>query len=246
MVRLVCELHELIGQSTSMQERTTNSQPAVITRQYVEEHDRSWTGPGSATIWIPAPGRIRGEVVRKALHLLIALVPSLAAVSVSFTLALLAAGTLFYALAETSRRRGHPVILVSRLTQLASRAVDRNRFVLGPITLGLGAMVSLMLYPEPAASIAIYALAFGDGLASLVGRLVPGPRIPFAKGKSLMGSLACLASVFIASLPLVRTPAQAAAVALTATALEAFPSGDFDNLLVPVGTGLVAAALLGL
>ena len=53
---------------------------------------------------------MRGEVVRKALHLLIALVPSLASLSVPFTLALLAFGTLFYALAETSRRHGHPVI----------------------------------------------------------------------------------------------------------------------------------------
>jgi phytol kinase len=187
-----------------------------------------------------------GEVLRKALHLLIALVPSLAALSVPFTLALLASGTLVYALAETSRRNGHPVFLVSRLTLIASRAADRNRFVLGPITLGLGAMVSLMLYPEPAASIAIYALAFGDGFASLIGRLVPGPRIPFVRGKTVMGSLACFAAVFIASMPLVRTPVEAALIAFTATSLEAAPSGDFDNLLVPVGTGLVAATLLGL
>jgi phytol kinase len=189
---------------------------------------------------------MRGEIVRKGLHLLIALVPTLAALSVPFTLALLAFGTLFYALAETSRRNGHPVIVVSRLTLVASRAADQNRFVLGPITLGLGAMISLMLYPEPAASIAIYALAFGDGFAGLVGRLVPGPRIPFVKGKSVMGSLACFSAVFVASCPLVHTPTEAALVAFTATALEAVPSGDFDNLLVPVGTGLVAAALLGL
>jgi phytol kinase len=189
---------------------------------------------------------IRGEIVRKALHLLIAFVPALASLSVPFTLALLAAGTLFYTLAETSRRRGHPVIMVSRLTLIASRAADRERFVLGPITLGLGAMISLMLYPEPAASLAIYALAFGDGFASLVGRLVPSPRIPYAKGKSVMGSLACFTAVFVSAVPLTRTPAQAAFVAFAAAAFEAFPSGDFDNLVVPVGTGLVAAALLGL
>ncbi len=138
------------------------------------------------------------------------------------------------------------MLLVSRLTRIASRAADRDRFVLGPITLGLGAMVSLMLYPEPAATIAIYALAFGDGFASLVGRLVPGPRIPFVRNKSVMGSLACFAAVFISSFPLVRTPSEAVFVAFTATVLEAVPSGDFDNLLVPVGTGLVATALLGL
>ena len=227
-----------------MQDHITNPPSAVITRQLVAEPGRSWARQGTSIAWVP--GRVRGEVVRKALHLLIALVPALASLSVPITLALLASGTLFYALAETSRRHGHPVIVVSQLTRIASRAADRDRFVLGPITLGLGAMVALMLYPEPAASLAIYALAFGDGFASLVGRLVPGPRIPFTKGKSLMGSLACFTAVLVASLPLVRTPSQAVALAVTATALEALPSGDFDNLLVPVGTGLVAAALLGL
>jgi len=202
--------------------------------------------PAASATRAPTTFGFRGEVVRKSLHLLIALVPTLASVSVPFTLALLASGTLFYALAETSRRRGHPVLMVSRLTLIASRAADRDRFVLGPITLGLGAMVALMLYPEPAASIAIYALAFGDGFASLVGRLVPSPRLPLTRGKSVMGSLACFAAVFVSSFSLARTPAQAALVALTATALEAAPSGDFDNLLVPVGTGLVATALLGL
>jgi phytol kinase len=207
----------------------------------------SWFGDSRAAREAHAiSNRLWGEVVRKALHLLIAFVPTLASINVSLTLGLLASGTLFYALAETSRRRGYPVFLVSRVTIVASRAADRNRFVLGPITLGIGAMVALMLYPEPAASIAIYALAFGDGFASLVGRLVPGPSIPFARGKTVMGSLACFGAVFLASMPLVRTPAQAAVVAAAATAIEAAPSGDFDNLLVPVGTGLVAAALLGL
>jgi phytol kinase len=213
-----------------MQEFSTNPRPAAVSR----------------TIPTPIPIRVQGEVIRKSLHLLISLVPTLAAISVPFTLGLLAAGTMFYALAETSRRHGHPVILVSRLTLIASRASDRNRFVLGPVTLGLGAMVALMLYPEPAASIAIYALAFGDGFASLVGRLVPGPHIPLVKSKSVMGSLACFSAVFAASCPLVRSPAEAALVAATATVLEAIPSGDFDNLLVPVGTGLIAATLLGL
>jgi phytol kinase len=230
-----------------MQESTTNARPEAVTRTIpVGLHPPWFHRPRPSVAGLSVPVGIRGEIVRKALHLLIAFVPALAALSVPFTLALLAFGTLIYALAETSRRNGHPVILVSRLTLIASRTADRNRFVLGPITLGLGAMVSLMLYPEPAASIAIYALAFGDGFASLVGRLVPGPRIPFVRSKSVMGSLACFTAVFVASLPLVRTPAEAALVAFTATALEAVPSGDFDNLLVPVGTGLVAAALLGL
>ncbi len=111
--------------------------------------------------------RLQGEIVRKSLHLLIALVPFLASVSVPVTLSVLAAGTLFYTFAEASRRRGNPIFVVSDLTLIASREKDMGRFVLGPITLGLGAMLALILYPEPAASIAVFALAFGDGFAFL-------------------------------------------------------------------------------
>jgi phytol kinase len=94
----------------------------------------------------PAIARVQGELVRKSLHLLIALVPVLASIDLVGTLAVLAAGTLFYAFAETSRLRGMPVAVVSDLVLIASRDKDRNGFVLGPVTLSLGAMLSLILY----------------------------------------------------------------------------------------------------
>jgi dolichol kinase len=197
-----------------------------------------------------AHSRIEGEVVRKALHLLIAFAPTLASASLPFTILLLASGTLFYVIAEHSRLNGRPVLVVSDLTLIASRQRDRGRFVLGPVTLGLGAMVSLMLYPEPAATLAIYALAFGDGFASLVGRLLPGRMLPLLRGKSLTGSAACFVAVLLASWPVVSSaavmhgPLAVLAIACTATALEAMPTGDFDNLIVPIGTGLVANLLL--
>ena len=188
--------------------------------------------------------RFQGEIVRKSLHLLIALVPLLASVSVPVTLSLLAAGTLFYTFAEASRRRGNPVFVVSDITLIASREMDRGRFVLGPITLGLGAMLALILYPEPAASIAIFALAFGDGFASLVGKLARGPKIPGLRGKTFSGSLACLASVFLMTLRLTGKPVESIIIASTATIMEAIPTGDFDNLLVPFGVGLIATQIL--
>jgi phytol kinase len=191
-----------------------------------------------------APIRVPGELVRKSLHLLIAIVPALAAVDLRLTILLVAAGTLFYTLAEASRRMGRPVLLVSDLTLIASRDNDQGRFVLGPITLGLGAMLSLILYPEPAASIAIYALAFGDGFASLVGKTVRGPRIPFLRGKTVSGSLACLAAVFLATFRVTGKALESLVVAAAATALEAIPVGDFDNLVLPLGTGLLASLLL--
>ena len=186
--------------------------------------------------------RFQGEVVRKSLHFLIALVPLLASINLSATLGLLAAGTLFYAFAEGSRMQGFPIPLVGHLTLVASRAKDKG-FVLGPVTLGFGAMLSLLLYPLPAASLAIYALAFGDGIASLAGTMVRGPRIPFFGGKTISGSLACFSAVFVVTLSLTQRPLEAFILAVAGSFLEAIPAGNFDNIILPVGVGLLASRL---
>ena len=188
---------------------------------------------------------LRGEVIRKALHLLIALVPMLASFNLQATVALLAAGTLFYVFAEKLRIAGHPVFIVSDLTVIASRERDHGRFEIGPVTLGLGAMLALLLYPSTAAAVAIYALAFGDGLASLAGKLFHTPRIPGTRGKTIAGSLACFTVVLLSCLRLTGSPLKALLLALAATALEAVPVRDFDNLILPVGTGFLATQLLG-
>jgi dolichol kinase len=188
--------------------------------------------------------RFRGEIVRKSLHLLIALVPLLVSLSLPVTFFLLVTGTLFYTFAEASRRRGRPVFVVSDLTLIASREGDRGKFVLGPITLGLGAMLALILYPEPAASIAILALAFGDGFASLVGKVLRGPVIPLTGGKTLSGSLACFLSVFLVTLRVTGRPPESLVIAVAAAFFEVMPTGNFDNLIIPFGVGLLATKLL--
>jgi phytol kinase len=201
----------------------------------------------SSTANLTTFGHIRTEVIRKTLHFSIAATPSLAFMfGVQATVIVLAAGVLFYALSELYRGLGVTVPIVSRLTEMAMRSRDKAQFVLGPITLGLGAMLALQLYPQPAASIAIYALAFGDGLSSLVGKLFGTIRLPFTGGKSLEGSLACLLAVFISGLLLVPSFSiqSLTIIALAATILEALPTKDFDNLILPIGTGLVAFLVL--
>ena len=188
--------------------------------------------------------RFQGEIIRKSLHLLIALVPNLAAVNLPATIAILVIGTLFYSFAESSRLQGSPVPVVSALTLIASRDKDRNGFVLGPVTLGIGALLSLLLYPLPAASIAIYALAFGDGFASLVGTMMRGPRIPLTRGKTAAGSLACFLAVFAITMSVTSRVWDSLIVAASATLLEAIPAGNFDNILLPFGVGLIAVQLL--
>jgi dolichol kinase len=206
------------------------------------------TQPGNRTTFLTTYGEgIRSEMVRKSLHLLIALVPSLATLFGPYmTLVLLAAGTLFYTTAESLRLRGVNVLLISRVTVLASRSRGHAGFELGPVTLGLGAMLSLFLYPAPAAAIAVYALAFGDGFAGLGGKILGLTPIPELGGKTLEGSTICYVAVFLAAFSVTRDPGASVVIAASATALEAMPLKDFDNLALPLGTGLVATGLLAM
>jgi dolichol kinase len=182
---------------------------------------------------------IKTELIRKSMHFLIALSPVMAAVNRPATVVVLMIGTLFYAWMESLRLTGVEIPLVSSLTSMASRPRDRSRFVLGPVTLGLGALLALLLYPSPAASVAIYALAFGDGLASLIGKIFGRIRPKFMLGKSIEGSLACFIAVGLSAYGVSRNFRAAFFAALTATLVEALPLGDYDNIALPIITGLV-------
>jgi len=186
---------------------------------------------------------IRVEFLRKSIHLLIAFVPGIAHFSLGLALGLLSGGILFYAACENLRIEGYHIPAISRLTALAARRRDGDRFVLGPVTLGLGALLALLLYPNPAASIAIYALAFGDGLSSLVGKSFGSILLPFTDGKSLEGSLTCLLAVFTASFALTGDALRSIAIAVFAALVEAAPTKDLDNILLPVAVGAVATIL---
>ncbi|MDR2418302.1 MAG: phosphatidate cytidylyltransferase [Treponema sp.] len=188
---------------------------------------------------------IKTEIIRKAIHFLIALSPTLAELNHLLTMVLLMAGTLFYAWVEYLRLSGINVPLISAITNMASRTRDKGRFVLGPVTLGLGALLSLLLYPSPAATIAIYALAFGDGVASLVGKLFGQYRPAFLCGKSLEGSIACFMAVFLAAYYACWDYKIALSAAISATLAEALPIRDYDNLIIPLIVGFTVKLVAG-
>jgi dolichol kinase len=187
---------------------------------------------------------VKTEIIRKSIHFLIALSPLMAALNHSATVLILAAGTLGYAWMESLRLAGIRVPFISSITSMASRTRDKGRFVMGPVTLGLGALVALLLYPSPAASIAIYALAFGDGLASLVGRFFGRIRPSVLCGKSIEGSLACFVAVLLSAAWVSRDFRIALAAAFTATLVEALPLEDYDNFALPVTVGMVVSLML--
>ena len=184
------------------------------------------------------------ELFRKAIHVAIAVVPTIAALDVLLAAGLLGVGIVTYIAAEQARLTGTRVAIISDVTVLALRERDGRGFVLGPVTLGLGAMLALLLYPEPAASVAIYALAFGDSAAGVVGTAFGRIKIPGTGGKSIAGSVACCAVVLATTLRVTGDVAASLAVAVAAAVLEAAPTRDYDNLMLPVGAGLVAHYVL--
>ena len=184
---------------------------------------------------------LKTELIRKSIHMLIALVPLLASLlGASITLAILAVGVLFYSFAEYQRKQGRSVPLITRITYAAARQTDREGVILGPITLGVGAMVSLLLYPAPASIIAIYSLAFGDSISSIAGKLFGRNRSPYLTGKTLEGSLACFILVFYITHRMVGALLPSLIVAGVATVLEAIPVKDLDNIILPMGSGFAA------
>jgi len=183
-------------------------------------------------------GEIKTEIVRKAIHFLIALTPSMAAVNRPITVLLLMIGTLGYTFMEYLRLSGVKIPVFSSLTRMASRPRDAGRFVMGPVTLGLGALLALLLYPSPVASIAIYALAFGDGFASLAGKFFGKWRPAFLYGKSVEGSLACFTATLISAYAVSGNMRIAFTAAFTAMVVEALPVEDYDNLILPVTVGM--------
>jgi dolichol kinase len=175
--------------------------------------------------------------------MLIALVPSLAAISRSHTALFLMLGTMFYAWAESMRFLGFSPPLVSSVTARVLRRREEGRFALAPVTLGLGALLSLLLFPPRAAAAAIYVLAFGDSVSTLTGKFLGRLRPAFLSGKSVEGSVACFTASALACYMVFHDVKIAAAVGAVSVVVDALPLREFDNLLLPLAAGFTAALL---
>ncbi|MDR1803530.1 MAG: phosphatidate cytidylyltransferase [Treponema sp.] len=183
---------------------------------------------------------LQAEFARKGIHLLIAVVPGLASLNLPNTALLLMVGILFYTVAESMRFLGFPMPMISPVTEAVLRRREQGRFALAPVTLGLGALLTLLLLPAPVAAAAIYALAFGDSASSLVGKFLGRMRPAFLKGKSLEGSLACIVTSFLAAFFVFREWKTALAVGIASLLIDALPLREFDNLFLPLAAGFAA------
>jgi phytol kinase len=136
-----------------------------------------------------------------------------------------------------------------------SRSGDPKEILRGPLYYGIMFVALTILFwkDHPAGVVALMVLCGGDGIADLVGRGIPSPKLPWSPKKSLAGTL----SVFLGGLALALVVLWAfeqfgvfsgayakvgvlALIALLAAAVESLPFSDVDNITITI-----VAALLG-
>lgn len=179
------------------------------------------------------------ELFRKMIHMGTAFVPLVLSFSKGLIVFLLLAAIVIYSITEFIRLSGKTVPIVSKITEAAARKRDSDRFVLGPITLCLGVLFTILIFDYKTATAGIFALAFGDGLASLSGKMFGQCIIPFTQGKTAAGSLTCFLAIFLSSYAVFGSCTLSLSIAAVGMFIELLPLRDLDNLVIPIIVAVV-------
>lgn len=181
--------------------------------------------------------------VRKLIHLSLAVVPAVGW-RLSFPLALGLAGAALLAsvAVELARRKGEWVNrLLWKLLPTTFRVWETRR-VLGSTWFSMGMLATLLLFGRDLGGTAVLFLAWGDAAAEIVGRRWGRA----SGGKTLVGSLGCLAACLLAGAAGMSlgglAPTSVLVGALAATLLERWSPPPNDNLWIPLLSGLAMGA----
>ena len=131
--------------------------------------------------------------------------------------------------------------------------IERKSF--GTIAYGISITLLLLLFwprYEASISIGILSMAFGDGLAGLIGRSINSPKWSIlGQTKSLIGTLTMGAVVAMLTIIISSTnslgiePREIIVISLIATFLEQISPWGIDNLTVPIGVTCIGIWLVG-
>ena len=179
------------------------------------------------------------ELFRKSIHICSSFIPFFLKLAYWPVIGLLFFALIAYTICEFLRSKNITIPLISKVTEIAARKRDENRFVLGPVTLVCGILCAALILPLDCARVGIFALAFGDGFASLMGKLIGKITIPGAHGKTAAGSLTCFFAVFVSTYACCRNCLLSLIVAFCAMFIEILPLSDFDNLIIPPVIGWI-------
>ena len=183
------------------------------------------------------------ELFRKSIHICSSFVPFFLKLAYWPVMVLLVIAVIVYSISEFLRARNIELPIISKVTEIAARKRDENRFVLGPVTLVCGILLAAFFLPLDFARVGIFALSFGDGLASLSGKLFGKITIPGAHGKTVAGSLTCFSAVFISTFCCCGSTLISLVIGLAAMFIEVLPIADFDNLFIPPVIGWIFSVL---
>lgn len=182
------------------------------------------------------------EIRRKLLHILIAFAPFFASFIYHTTLIALFSLVIIYLVSECLRVNGYSFPLFGGVTRSSIRKLEERGFAFGPITLVLGASLCLLFFPSAIASTVIWIVAFADTAAAIVGMSLGNHRIPYNIKKSIEGSCAaCIVAFLCGSIYLPLFPALL--TAFFSSIIESLPLRSLDNLLMPIGAGVMLLCL---
>ncbi|NQT60257.1 MAG: hypothetical protein HQ557_14850 [Bacteroidetes bacterium] len=187
----------------------------------------------------------RKEVARKGLHILIGFLPIIALQSYFTAYTLLISGACIYTLSELIRIRWNgdkkffPYKAIRGISLFVSRPGEAKHFIIAPLTLAVGAGLTLFFFPENAMKAGILALAFGDTAAALAGKFFFRKNRKKYGVKTITGTAACFITSTLCVWLVVNDWTISLAAGAVASLCEMTTLKDFDNILVPLGTAAV-------
>ena len=191
---------------------------------------------------VAAPRPLHASWTRKLIHLAMAILPA-SGWWLSYCLALmLTAAMLGASLVIEAARRWWPWCnrLLWHLLPTVFRKAEAHR-VLGSTWFAVGALLSLLVFGRDIGGTAVLFLAWGDPVAEVVG----GRWGPVGQGKTVVGSLGCLAACLVAGLVGVGlgglSPWAVLLGAVVATLVERWSPPPNDNVWMPVASGFAIA-----
>jgi len=180
-----------------------------------------------------------GEILRKAIHISGFAVPLLCLQLsntrlVSTALFLV---TIVYTASEIARSKGTNFPVFSRVTRkLAVPNREINHFVTAPLSFAMGIIFSLLIFPPHIAYTSVAVLTFGDGFASVFGRIFGKTPLLFNRKKKLEGTICGFTCAFLGAVLFV-SPLKALVAAAVGMFAESLPLPVDDNLVTPLSAG---------
>lgn len=134
--------------------------------------------------------------------------------------------------------------------QAMSRTGDRREILRGPLIYGIVFVLLTLFFwrDSPIGIIALMIMCGGDGIADVVGRRIPSPRLPWSREKSWVGTFSVLVGGFVLALVILWIYVTVGVfpppfgnyilplvwLSLVAAAVESLPFHDIDNFTVPL------------